>query len=54
MGVFVIWESPAKRMGEIWGGSRKKEQGGNHCFHKAVFLLKGSVPAPVALKNVSI
>lgn len=38
-------------MGEIWGGSREEEQGGNLCLHRAVFWLKGSVPAPVVLKT---
>lgn len=42
LGVLVL--PPAKRMGEIWGGSREEEQGGNHCFHRA----------PVVLKNVAI
>lgn len=29
----------------------KRSKGGNHCFHRALFLLKGSVPVP---KNVAI
>lgn len=48
LGVFVRWESPAKRMGEIWGGRREEEQRGE------ALLSQGSVPAPVVLKNVAI
>ena len=32
----------------------KRSKGGNHCFHKAVLLLKDSVPGPAIVENVAI